>query len=498
LKLTTARNSIIMAGSSMALRPIGIISNILLARILLPADFGAVALAMLFVKSSTLFVELGMGAAVIHSDLKRQEVAFHAFIISTVSSVTISIFTLANSAWLATLLGDPDIEPILQALTIQLVLTAWTITPSALLRKDLMFGAIARSNLLAKITYVVVTLVLALFGLGVWSLVIGSLAEAFVAMVVVWWLSPSKDWLKPIPWNWDIFKSLLSYGSRSTGSGVVHFFSSNWDDWFVGRNLGTEALGFYSKAYDFTTNIMRQFGNSVIGTVFFPVYASIKENTERLKRYYLKSVRMVSIIMFPIAFGFLATASLLIPVVLGEKWIPMTETFQVFSLFILSRPLSSNAASVFSAVGKPQYNMYAGLVLSAVMVPIALLLVDYGIVGIAIAVLIAHTVAMTFNVYLANRIMPGSAKGSFGAAFPALAASLIMFVIVILAQNYIVGMIGENVWSLSASVVIGVIIYGMIIFLLQREFMIDLVRTVFQVINRQVNLERFMFRKRSA
>lgn len=482
----------------MAMRPIGILGRIFLARMLTPNDFGAVALALLFVGSSYLFVGLQMEPTVIHSDMERHKLAFHAFMITAVSSVTITLFSFANSEWLAALLGDPTIEPILQVLLLNLLLNGWTMVPAALLKKDLKFGSIATSNMVSRVSYLIVSLTLAFFGFGVWSLVIANVTQSFIALVVTWWLSPNWDWLKPVPWDWAAFKSLMSYGLRATGAGLFRFFAWNWDDWLVGRQLGTSALGFYSKAFDFTNNTMKQFGNSIVGGVFFPAYAGIKHHTQRLKRTYLKSVQLISTLMFPIGLGFLATAAVLIPVVLGEKWIPMIETFQVFSILVLTRPVSANTTSIFRAVGKPQNNMYASGVLIAVMVPAALLLLQYGIVGVAVAVLLADITGLMFNLFQVNRIFPGSILPTLRASLPALAAALLMFLIVVLSLNFLVGEYGENLFTLGAAVVIGVVIYLAGIMLFQRDFTMDVVRTAVKALDRKGRLDRFKPKRNSA
>ncbi len=487
----------IMGGVTLLVRPLNLAGRILLARMLLPSDFGAVALAMLFVGSSYLFVGLGMSPAIIHSDLDRGKIAFHAFVVATVSSLTITIFALTNSAWLATVLGDPEVEPILRVLLALLLLNAWKLVPSALLRKDMKFGAVAKSNLYAQMTNLAVSLVLALLGFGVWSLVIGNVSAGVVAVVVVWWLSPDRVWLKPVPWDWTVVKQLLGYGSQSTASGAVRFFAWNWDDWLVGRRLGTDALGFYNKAFSFTNLMIQQFGLNVVGGVFFPAYATLKENTARLQRAYLKSVQMVSTLVFPIGLGLLVTAPVLVPVLLGQKWNPMIETFQIFSILVLTRPISANTSSVFQAVGKPIYNMYAAIVLSVVMVPTALLLVPYGIAGVAVAVLLADIAGLLFNLIQVNRVLPGSALKTIRVSIPSLAAALIMFGVVVASLDYLVQTVGENIWSLIAAVAIGVAIYGIGIILFQRSFTVEIIKTIVETLDKGRRLERFMVKRNS-
>ncbi len=493
LKQTTARNSLMMGGLTLVTRPFTLLSGIIMARLLAPEDFGAVALAMVFLGSTNLFANLGMGSAMIHSDLDRHKVAFHAFVITAVSSTLLMTFAITNANWLASILGNPEIAPVLRALSLLVVLNSWQTVPESILRKDLQFKVIAKSSLIALFVGTIASLILAFSGLGVWSLVIGELLRSSTLTFAIWWATPGWLWLKPTRWDWSVAQSLLRYGLQTTGTGLVNYFYSNWDEWLVGRRLGTEALGFYTKAYDFTNRTIRQLGTSVVAGVFFPTYTKIGKNVTQLRRAYLQSVQLISTIMFPIGMGFLATAPLLIPVVMGDKWIPMTLTFQVYSIMILSRPVSSNTSSVFSAMGVPQYNTQAGLILSAVMVPAAFLLLPYGngIAGVAAAVVIGDFAGLLFNLYRINQVLPGSAKMTLVASLPALVAALVMFGVVAGAQFMLLQNGVSSIWTLVLVIPLGIVVYAVGSLLLQRNFTMDILRTSSVVLDFKGRVARF-------
>lgn len=473
------------------IRPLTLLNGILLARLLAPEDFGAIALAMVLLGSTNLLGGLGMEPAVIHSDLDTETTAFHAFVITVVSSLILFTFVIVNASWLATLLGDPSVRPVLLALSPLILTTTLSNIPTALAKKQLRFGVIARSGIASALVFIVASLVGAYLGLGLWSLVIGELLRSAVATLLIWIGVPGWQWLKPVPWRWPVARSLLGYGLQTTGSGLVQYFYSNWDEWLVGRRLGTEALGFYSKAYDFTNRTIRQLSTSVVGGVFFPTYTKIRDDRERLRNAYLQSVRVISTIMFPIGFGFFATAPLLIPVVLGDKWLPMTATFMIYSITILTRPIATTASSIFGAVGVPKYITQAGLVLSLFMVPIAFLLLDFGIAGVAAAVVAGEFASLFFSMYRVEKVLPGSAKRTLSASTPALAVGLMMLGAVFVAQHFLVQSFGANIWTLMTVIALGVIIYALGMLLFQREFTIDLLQTAVAVVDRKGRLDRF-------
>ena len=437
----------LMGGLTLVTRPFTLASSILLARLLAPEDFGAVAMAMILLGSSNLFAGLGMEAALIHSDLDKDKAAFHAFMVVVATSLILLTFVVMNAGWLATVLGDPSIEPILRVMSLLIVFNSWSLVPGAIAKKDLQFHVIAKARLWATVVNLIVGLTMALLGFGVWSLVFAQLLGSLTGTIVEWVLAPGWAWLKPVRWDWTIARSLLSYGLQATGSGLIRYFYSNWDEWLVGRRLGTEPLGFYTKAYDFTNRTITQLGTNVVGGVFFPTYTKIRENSNKLRRAYLQSVQLISTIMFPVAMGFLATAPLMIPVVVGDKWLPMVTTFQIYSIMILSRPVSANTSSVFSALGMPKLNAQSGLFLSVVMVPMAFLLLPYGIAGVAAAVVIGDFAGLGFNLYRINKAVPGSAKQTLEASLPAFAAALMMFVVVFVAQRYLIQSMGPNIWT---------------------------------------------------
>lgn len=462
--------------------------TIVLARLLAPSAFGAVALVMVLLGTTGLFSGLGMELAVVHSRADRSRMAFHAFVITLFSSTLLFVYTLSNASFLARLLGDESIAPILFWLALLIPLNAWPIVPMGLLRKDLLYDRITYASLAGQVVYAALAITLAYLGLQIWSLVYAQLVSAFVSTALNWILCPGWAWLKPTRWDWDLARDLLRYGVKTTGGNLVGYFTAHWDDWLVGRQLGTTALGFYSKAYEFTNRLVVQLSGNIVGSVFLSSYAQMQDDTPRLARAYLKSVRFISLMMFPIAFGILATSSLLVPLLLGEQWLPMIPALQVYALMVLTRPISANTASVFMAVGKPEYALQAGLVLGLAMVPLVLFGLRWGIVGVAAAVVIADYFGLAYNVWRTNTILPGSAATSLRATLPILGTAFAMFGTVQLIRIPLVTLLGETIVALLLLVVMGVLVYGVGVFLAQRALLFEIIQVVLLIVDKKGRL----------
>ncbi len=464
-----------MAVAVVGMRPINMVAWVFLARLLEPRDFGLVALAMLVLSTTNLFSGLGMSPALIHTKLDKNRVAFPAFIVTTAFSSLLFLAVFFNSTFFARLLGDPEVTPVVRALSVLILLNAMALIPAALLKKELLFGVVSKSILTSELVNTGLAVSLAYLGYGLWSLVYGKLAGSLVRVLILWFACPGWDWLIPRRWKWEELKKLLGFGIQNTGSGFLYYFYSNWDDWFVGRVMGSTALGFYSKAYNFITKTIMGMYSQAIGSVLFPSYAKIQDEKARLSRFYIKGLSVVTLAMAPLAMGIFIIAVELVPVLLGEKWIPMVPTLRVFAFMALIRPLSSSTSPLFKAVGRPSLDVYAGLVVIGVMVPLVFLLFGWGIAGVALAVTIAHVVGFGFNIFQINRLLPGTGPKMILAVLPAVFASGMMMLSVQLSKAPLLRLAGGqyDLLSLGAMVVIGAIVYVVTAFLVQRELILE-------------------------
>jgi len=464
-----------MGGAVIAVRLLSLFGSIALARLLAPSDFGQVALAMVLLGTTGLFVGLGMAPAVIHSDEDEHVVAFHAFIITATSGIFLFGLFSIGSRLIVDELGDVNLE-IFQSLLPLVLVTAMTIVPGALLRKNLLFGRFSLANILNEVIYFPTAILLTWLGYGVWSLIYGRLISAFIQMILLWVFNPRLLWIKPVPWDWQIFKGLLRYGLPVTGSGLVSYFHSHWDDWFVGRHFGNEALGYYSKSYELSNNTLSQFSSAVIANVFLPTYTKIRGEIKRVMKLYLRSLRVVLLMMTPLSLGLFVLAGEIVGVVLGPKWLPMVDTLQLYCLMAFLLPISYNVVPLFQALGKPQYNLYAGIVLSVVMVPLVLILSAYNYEGVAAAVVISHAVGVAYNIFMVDRLIPGTLGPTLKLMLLYLVLGGIMMAGVYFAKPFVEGYFGgtADLFALIVLVLIGAVIYCGLIALTQWSLVVEL------------------------
>ena len=464
-----------MGGAAFGSRLIGIAALVFLARLLDPEDFGTVALAMVLFRTAKVFSGLGLESALIHSKIDRGTAAFHVFVVTLFTNGILFLVVAFSPVFIAELLGDPSFAEIVRWLTLLILLEGLALVPRALLRKDMEFGKLGRANVTAEFVYFGGALGLAYFGFGLWSLVYARLASSLTKLAMLWVSGSSLRWLIPRGWDWNVVRDLLRYGVQSAGSGLVTFFNSNWDDWLVGRTLGVGALGFYRRAYRLTNEAIAGIALKVIGGVLFPSYSTIQDETERVSRAYLKALGVVALVMTPLALGIFIISGELVPVLLGEKWLPMVPALKIFAILAFIRPLSASTSPVFQALGRPHYNLRVGILQTMIIVPLAFLLLGEGIAGVAVAVLVAAVVGFLINVYQVNKVLPGIGAKMLTAILPAALAGSVMALGIQLSKQTALEVANghNNAFSVGFMVIVGAVIYGLLALVLRRGLILE-------------------------
>ena len=489
LKIKTARGSMLMAGISLSMRPLSMVFAIVLLRLLQPEDFGLIALTMILVNAANLFTDLGLRPAIVQTKQDIEKVAHYVFVLVTLASMAVTgVFALAAAPLANFLGGDADLVPILRVMSILVTIDGLWIVPEALLRRNLKFKQLGISQIISDVSSSLISIICAIMGLGVWSLVVGNIASEVLRILFFWSQCRPWIWLRPQKWERAIVKDLLHFGAPTMGAGLLRSVQSQLDTWITGRNFGVTAVGFYDKAYTLTGRLANMLTNSIFGNVLFPSYARLQDDRERLARAYLKSTTMVLLMIVPLSVGLAVTAPLLVPVLIGNNWAPMIPVWQIFAIFGLTWPVSSNSSPLFLAVGQPRRNFSASIVYLLVMVPAALLLLrPFGISGVAMAVSLGYLVTMFFNVWQVNQILPGTARGTLALSLPfAMAGGLMALGIWLLQPALIRALGGMNVAALVAVILWGAFLYIAATVVLQRA----LVREILDVLIKSLGIDR--------
>lgn len=376
-----------------------LVLKVALARLLLPEDFGLVAIGLLVINGLALFTELGIGTAIIQRKDRIKESSDAAFLMVLALGVILFSLAFILSPLLAKFFGKSTVEPIVKILSFTFIISSFGIIPSNLLTKEIQFKKRFLPDTLSVAVYGVVTISLALMNYGVWSLVYGYVASVVSQVVLVWLVS---GWKPSGKFERKVARELFGYGKYILGTGVLAFLILQGDNAVVGKLLGVTALGYYSLAY-MIANLPATNITHVITGAMFPVFSKLQDERERLRRAYLKTLKVSLILMLPFCGGIFILGPDFVSVVLGEKWMPMLFALRVLCLFGVFRSLQNISGYLLQAIGMPKTQMnllflqFIGLAI--IIIPLTML---KGILGTSIAV---TTVMLVGSFWLTARVI---------------------------------------------------------------------------------------------
>jgi O-antigen/teichoic acid export membrane protein len=379
---------------------------LILANHLLPVDFGLVYIAQLGMNAIQWLRELGLGSALIYRQDDMEDAASTAFWLILLSSIPIYLLIyLVSEPMLRILSSDPNTVaqavPVLRTLALTLVISSVGEVPIVLLAKDLNFRLKVVPDLVGSVVGALLSIGMAISGIGVWSLVAGHLARTIVSSTVVWFISP---WRPRLLFDARLAKEMFSYGRNIAGSRVLVFLITNIDDVFVSRIAGANALGIYGFAYGVGNLPATQIGR-LVGQVMFPAFSKVQENIEALRGIYWKTTRYVALLSIPASLTIIAFAPQFIGGYYSAEWAPAALAIQLLGVYGLMRSIAINMGSVFKAGGKPEWLLRIAAVRLAIMA--ALLYpatTRWGIAGVSGLSAVVAIIDLGVSMTLAHRI----------------------------------------------------------------------------------------------
>lgn len=356
-------------------------STLIVARLLSPSDYGIVAMAMILLGLLDILTDAGLGAALVQVDrFERRQAEATMGATCLVGGAAVALMLAGAPVW-AALQGEPRLPPVLWMLSGGVALTAAGAVPFALLQRRLEFGRIARAQVAQGLATAIATMMGAALIGSYWALVAGFLVGKIVFTAFIFAAEPIRPrW----PSRDTGVARLMRFGGTLSGERLVHYLRSNVDLALIGARLGDQPLGLYVMGLTLARMPIDKLGSAII-PVAFPVFARLQNDLPELRRYFLGLTVGTCALVFPAAFGLLATAHLLVPTVLGAHWTGAVLPLQIAAFFT---PIAFHLAIVcplLNALGRVDLNFRITLWMALLTVPTVIVGAQWGVVGVAIA-----------------------------------------------------------------------------------------------------------------
>lgn len=458
-----AKGAIWMILFRLADRSIGVISTLILARLLIPADFGLVAMAMSIVAALEILSAFSFDLALIQNRSAERKHYDTAWTFNVLFGLLNACILLALADTAASFYNEPRVENIMRWLALYAALQGFTNIGIVAFQKDLELHKEVRLGILRKLIGFSVTISLAFALRDYWALVAGQIASVIAGVALSYRLHPYRP-----RFTLAARKDLFRFSAWMLVNNVLIFLMHRTTDLVLGRSAGAQALGTYSIAYEIsnlpTTELVFPISRAV-----FPGYSKMAASVEDLRRAFLDVLSVILLFVVPAGLGIAVLAEPLVYGLLGEKWKEAIPLIQVLAIFGVLRAASSNSGAVYLALGIPRVLTYVTLLFLTLMgAGLWLLVPAHGAAGAALAMLIAAAIQVPVGfVVVASRLglSPASLLGVF---WRPLAGGLIMAIALVLTQHQLASLGVGHVVQLLALGPLGLGLYPASVLMLWR------------------------------
>lgn len=367
-----------------------LITLIILARLLEPAEFGLITSSIVVIGFLNIFRDLGVASAIIQKLSVNDKLLSSVYWIVVTIGVTMNILLFFSAPLIADFYNAKELTNILKLLSFNFSITSTTVIHQTLLEKELKFKQIATYEMIAIIVSSVCAIILAYMGFGVWSLVLQNLVNAVSLSIILW----IKSTYRPnLLFSFPEIKSIFKFSINLSGFNILNYFVRNSDYILIQKYLGAQPLGYYNIAYRIMLYPLQNI-TSVFSRVMFPLYSKLQSEHSKLKDMYVQLVNNIAILSFPLMLWITATADILVMSLLGEKWKSIIPLILILAPIGMIQSIYTSAGTIYQAKGRTDIWFKWGIVTGIIFISSFIIGLKWGITGVAVGYLIANLITI--------------------------------------------------------------------------------------------------------
>ncbi len=454
-----ARGALWMSVLRMSIRGIGLVSTVILARLLVPADFGLVAMATSILAFLQLATAFGFDTPLIQNQQADRSHFDSAWTLNVAfyTALTIVLVLLADSA--AAFYQDPRLTNVIYVLGAGFLVQGFENIGIVQFRKELDFRKDFIMMLSKKLAGFLVTIPLAFVMRSYWALVVGMVLGNALSVLLSYLLHPFRP-----RFSVSALGELFRFSRWLMLNNIINFLRMRSPDFVIGRMFGTSSLGLFSVAYEISTLPTTELV-APINRAVFPGYSKIGNDPALLGRSYLDVLAMIATIAVPAGFGIAAVAAPLVDLVLGSKWGGAAPIVGILAVYGGIDATCSNTGYAFNAIGKPYLGTLIGLINAALLLTLSIsLALIFGAIGVAVGYLSTAVLIAPLVYWHASRQLSLRYRDVLGVIWRPVLCSIFMYCTILSID--MLQLHHPSWFRLLLLVPLGVAVYSVLMFLL--------------------------------
>jgi len=382
--------------------------SIILARLLSPADFGLVSMAMVFVYFTQTFMDFGLTSAVIQKKDPTETQLSTVFYISVILGSCLMLLMIIFAPAIGRYYNNPEVGKIARFVSYSFIILALSGLQRALMSKRLEIKTLAVINIVTALVQGTSGVILAFSGFGAWSIVYSNFLGSAAATIILWVKS---SWRPKFLFNLLEIKDMFFFGFKMFLAGWLNAIYVKIDEMLIGKIFNAATLGYYFRSKSFN-NLIVSYSSEGLSTIFFPVMSHLQDDLEKANRVITKSLEMVCFLVFALTGILYLDAKSLIVILFGAKWLPSVQYFQILAFMAYAYPVSIILVNVLSGMGKAGKFLILEIFKKAVGLSGMCVGFIWGIYGFLWALVITGTIGVVLNMWYVQKTTGLSLKTS--------------------------------------------------------------------------------------
>lgn len=392
-----------------------------LARLLAPATWGLVSMALVILRFGQYFARMGVGSALVQKPELTDEDVRAGFVSSVILGALVCAVVVVAAPFTHLIFKSPEVVPVARVMSLTFVLDGAAVTSGALLQRRLAFKVFAWLDTASYVLgYGAVAIALAALGYGVWSLVIAGLAQSAVSAVLYY--SVTRHPLKPV-FRWSVYKRLYLFGARVSVTQFLEFITYNMDTMWAGHYFNAGQVGTYTRSFTLVS-LPNQYLVTTFTRVLFPSFSRVQKEIGRLRNAFVPSVMVVFVVGVPMMWGIAAASPQIVSVVLGDRWSAAVPVVRVLALAMPFTLVANFAGILCDATGHLNIKIVIRSGQIALVLALFAALTRFGIVGVAAAYALGQIAVATALFFVVSGILETTRQALLRAYLPGAGAGV--------------------------------------------------------------------------
>ncbi len=428
LKRSVISNLIWKFGERIGAQCVSLVVSIVLARLLMPSDYGMVTMVTIFITIANVLVSSGFGESLVQKKDADNLDFSTIFYFEILFSVTIYGILFMLAPYIARFYNEPVLCNVLRVFALRIPLTGINSVQQAYVKKKMIFKKFFFSTLIGTITSAVVGISLAYAGFGVWALIAQYLCNSIMDTVILWM---TVRWRPDLCFSLERLKYLVSYGWKIMAAGLLNSFYSQLRSLVIGKVYTAADLAYYNRGQQFPQLLVVNINSSIEG-VLFPAMANEQKDVSKLVRIMRRSIKTSSYILFPCMVGLAAVAPVFVKLILTEKWLPCVPYLRIICIQFALQPIQTANLQAIKAMGRSDLFLKLEIKKKVVGILSIILVMRLGVMAIAATGALYSVYASIVNAHPNRKLMGYGYHDQIKDLSPALGLSAVMGIIVCL------------------------------------------------------------------